>query len=356
MVTIHSSEQAYGRPGPNATADYPGPVPGRRRAGRGAALTALVATLALVTAACHDGDEREQAQGPATTAPETAPPPPTETTGPEEPPSTEPTPTEPAPAPTPPPPPQVGFSWTSAGAFVWHETDVDPTLLGTTLREAGFGWVAVFLHDGMAEDPIEGDWVYRFRLASGLPVGGWGVLRTEPESEAALAHALVERYGLDFYVANPEVEFEFSGPDGVSAERSGRSRRFVDRFRALLPGIPAGVSSYCRPDRHDIDWTSWRQAGFAFLPQAYVNDVGPDVSPARCVEGAASFFPRTAVHPTVGMHPGGLGTLAAADYVELLAEAGTIGFSVYLAETRMTDDEWRAFGAAIASRGIATAV
>jgi hypothetical protein len=181
------------------------------------------------------------------------------------------------------------------------------------------------------------------------------VLRTQPEDEATLADQLVGRYSLDFYIANPEVEFEFSGAGGPSAERSGRSRRFVDRFRALRPAVPAGVSSYCRPDRHDIDWLSWRQAGFVFLPQAYVNDLGPEGTPATCVEGAAGFFPRDAVHPTVGMHDGILGSLAATEYVELLAQADTRGFSVYLAETRMTETEWRAFGEAIASRGIARA-
>jgi hypothetical protein len=309
----------------------------------------LVAAVALVASGCRNGGEHETTQEPepTTTAPEPAPPPET---------APEPEPTEPTvPTPTPVPPPQVAFSWASAGAFVWHETDIDPTWLGSVLREAGFGWVAVFLHDGTTEDPVEGDWVYRFRIASGLPVGGWGVLRTEPEAEAALARTLLERYGLDFYIANPEVEYEYSGADGLSAERSGRSRRFVDTFRAALPSLPAGVSSYCRPDSHDIDWTSWRQAGFAFLPQAYVNDLGPDASPARCVEGAASFFPRSAVHPTVGMHQGVLGTVAADHYVELLAAAGTVGFSVYLAETRMTDVDWGTFGAAISSRGIATA-
>lgn len=321
-------------------------------------LVVLIVALLLLASGCDDGGEHDATHAPTTTVPETTPtPPPPAETVPVEPAPTEPTPTPPPPpAPTPVPPPQVGFSWAAAGAFVWHENDIDPALLGTWLREAGFGWVAVFLHDGMTEDPVEADWVYRFRVASGLPVGGWGVLRTDPEGEATLARALVARYGLDFYVANPEVEYEFSGADGVSPERSGRSRRFVDRFRAELPNLPAGVSSYCRPDRHDIDWTSWRQAGFAFLPQAYVNDLGTDASPARCVEGAAAFFPRSAVHPTVGMHQGLRGTVTPAEYVELLAAAGTVGFSVYLAETRMTDVDWRTFGAAITARGIAAAV
>lgn len=73
---------------------------------------------------------------------------------------------------------------------------------------------------------MQADWLYRFRLASGLPVGGWGVLRTEPEAEARLGSDLVARDGLDLYVAKPEVEYEFSAADGQSHERSGRSSRF----------------------------------------------------------------------------------------------------------------------------------
>jgi len=53
------------------------------------------------------------------------------------------------------------------------------------------------------------------------------------------------------------------------------------------------------------------------------------------------------------MHIGARGTVDVATYVELLARAGTVGFSVYLAETRMTDTEWRALGRAIGERGIA---
>jgi hypothetical protein len=325
----------------------------RARVARQLLVLLLAGSLALWVAACGgEGHDEAEATTPAETATaptETAPPPPpTEAT----PPPTEP----PRPEPTPPPPPAVPFSWASAGAFVWHETDVEPTTLGRAMRAAGFGWVAVYLHDGLAEDPVEADWVYRFRLASGLPIGGWGVLRTEPEQEAALGSSLVERYHLDFYVANPEVEYEFSGPEGPSAERSARSRRFVDAFRKLAPSLPAGVSSYCRADRHDIDWGSWRQAGFVFLPQAYANDLGREASPASCVQGAARFFPRSMVHPTVGMHPGVAGSLDAAAYVELLAKAGTVGFSVYLAETRMPDSEWQVFGDAIAVRGIARRV
>jgi hypothetical protein len=43
----------------------------------------------------------------------------------------------------------------------------------------------------------------------------------------------------------------------------------------------------------------------------------------------------------------------AAEYVRLLRRAGTVGFSVYLAETRMTPDQWRAFGDGIRLEAIA---
>jgi hypothetical protein len=249
--------------------------------------------------------------------------------------------------------PSLEMSWTGAGAFVWHETDVAPETLGSQLRANGFLWVAVLIHDGLTVDPVEGNWVRRFRAASGLPVGGWGVLRTEPEEEAELAHRMLDHYSLDFYIANPEAEYKLSNDDGQSGERFERSRRFVDRFRALEPDMPAAVSSYCRADTQDLDWRAWGGSGFAFLPQAYSNDFGSAASPAACVEGAAGFFPSAAVHPTVGMYAGGAEEPSAERYAELLDDAGTVGFSVYLAETRMNEADWHTFGKAIAGLQIA---
>ena len=248
----------------------------------------------------------------------------------------------------------TGMPWSGAGAFVWQETDVAPEALGTQLRDSGFSWVAVFLHDGVDADPIEGDWVRRFREASGLLVGGWGVLRAEPEQEAELAHRLLGEHSLDFYIANPEAEYKLSDDFGPSEERYGRSQRFVEAFRALEPDTPAAMSSYCRADRADIDWDAWHRSGFVFMPQAYVNDFGAAASPASCAAGAAKFFPARAVHPTVGVYAGQEEDEPSAErYAALLAEAGTVGFSVYLAETRMQHGEWRTFGAAIDELAIA---
>jgi hypothetical protein len=303
-----------------------------------------------VIAAPHVCSAPTQTPPPASVPPEAPARPPAA----EQPPSMEPVPALPS-APEPerpsvvpePPTPSAEMSWAGAGAFVWHETDVAPEALGLQLRENGFSWVAVLIHDGLAVDPIEDDWVRRFRAASGLPVGGWGVLRTEPEQEADLAHRLLDYHSLDFYIANPEAEYKFSDDDGQSGERFGRSQRFVDWFRGLEPDTPASVSSYCRADRQDIDWGAWNGSGFAFLPQAYYNDFGSAASPAACAEGAAGFFPADAVHPTVGMYSGQGEEPSSERYAALLAEAGTIGFSVYLAETRMHSSDWGMFGKAI---------
>ncbi len=45
--------------------------------------------------------------------------------------------------------------------------------------------------------------------------------------------------------------------------------------------------------------------------------------------------------------------MAAQTYTRLLAQAGTTGFSVYLAETNMTAQGWQAYGQAIKTMHIA---
>lgn len=245
------------------------------------------------------------------------------------------------------------MSWRDAGAFVWHWSSIDPTVLGEDLRRNGFGWAAVFIQDGTTATPVDPAWIARFRQASGLPLGGWGVLRTDPVGEADIVHRLLAREGLDFYIADAEAEYGYTGQGGTSRTRFLRSAAFVGQFRKLEPALPAAVTSYCRPDEHDLDWNAWSGAGFDFLPEAYVNELGPAADPASCVAGAAAFFPSARVHPVVGMYLGSRGLGSAATYARLLHDAGTTGFSVYLAEQGMTDAKWGAFGAAISKLGLA---
>ena len=264
--------------------------------------------------------------------------------------TTPPTTTQPAP---PPPPTQVPMSWDNAGAILVHATDVDPAWLGHEMRSAGFGWAAVFLGENDGTSPPDPGWIARFRAASGLPVGGWSVLAEQPAQDAAQAAELIRDDDLAFYIADAEAAYGYTQGTTQSATRLARSHLFVRAFRALEPDLPAALSSYCRPDEHDLDWAAWAGAGFAFLPQAYVNDFGQAVSPATCVRAAAGYFPPSQVHPTVGSYSGLRGFVSPERWAQLLARAGTRGFSIYPAEAGMSDEDWQAFGQAIATLHIA---
>jgi hypothetical protein len=268
--------------------------------------------------------------------------------------TTVPAPAPPPPATTEPPaaPSPVPMSWSAAGGLVWHVHDVDPTLLGERVRAAGFGWVAIMLADGLAPTQASRQWVDLFRAASGLPVGGWSVLRDRPVAEARLAAAAVAADGLDFFVADAEREYEYTNGADRSDDRYARSRRFVDAFRAAEPELPAGLSSYCNPSLHDLDWGAWAGAGFVFLPQAYVSALGPSGTPGSCAGSASRWFPRQDVHPTIGIFGGRFENPSPEQYGELLAQAGTTGFSLYPAET--AGPLWEAYGAVIRSLGVAT--
>ena len=291
----------------------------------GGALAVGVAVAIVIT----HGHKQAAPTPPTTTTVTTAPSP--ITTAPAPPPTT----TQPAPTP---PPAAVPMSWDNAGAIVWHSSDVDPTWLGQTLRAAGFGWVAVHL-------PPDASWMYRFRLASGLPIGGWSVLGDHPGYEADLAARLVQKYGLAFYIADAEQPY---------ADVPSRSDIFVRVFRRDEPNLPAGLSSLCVANA--LDLSAWASAGFAFLPQAYVNDFGSGVDPVNCANTAQAIFGRANVHPTVASYAGTFGRVAPARFAQLLARAGTTGFSVYPAEVAMSSEDWQAYGQAISSLHIATPV
>jgi hypothetical protein len=257
--------------------------------------------------------------------------------------------------------PEATGLWEGAGVFVHIAGDISATLLAQTLRENGFRWVAVMTHHGLEplnENALEHGWLEALR-AAGLRVGGWGYNQTEPEAEAALAAELVERFGLEFHIANAELEYKCSGDDGLcsgdiepAAERFGRSGRFVGAFRARLPDLPAAVSTYGRVDMANLDWGAWREGGFHLLPQSYLNERKMD-DPVLSVDGAVQErWALSAVHPTIGAYDGGAGEILIDEYVSRLKEARTTGFSVYLAH-HVADQEYQELGEAIETLGIA---
>ncbi len=238
--------------------------------------------------------------------------------------------------------------WNDAGALIVHTADVDPAWLGQQMKAAGFGWLAVDLNT-----PPDGTWIARFRAASGLPVGGWSVLGVSPQSDAATASQLIKRNGLAFYIADAEEPYGYTDLGTTSATRFARSGVFVSSFRKLQPSLPAAVTSYCRADKHDLDWNAWVNGGFVFMPQAYVNDFGMATSPRLCTNAAAKWFPKSAVHPVIGSYAGKQGLVPPLVWAQLLHASGTTGFSIYPAEVGMSAQSWQAFGTNIGSYQLA---
>ena len=75
---------------------------------------------------------------------------------------------------------------------------------------------------------------------------------------------------VDFYIADAEAEYEYSKCGAcVSA-----SDWWTARFRSARPAgtFEAALSSWGRTDLADVYYMSWRDRGFAFLPQTYWND------------------------------------------------------------------------------------
>ncbi|HKI92645.1 MAG TPA: hypothetical protein VJ986_10125 [Gaiellaceae bacterium] len=234
------------------------------------------------------------------------------------------------------------MSWSDAGAIIVDVTAANPEWLGRMMRSSGFGWVALPLGGpGTLASPPAG-WAARFRAASGLPVGGWSVLGDDPAQDATDAAQLIQSNGLSFYIADAEAPYN---------GHADRSQAFVRAFRALEPTLPAGLSSFC--DANGLGLAAWAKAGFAFLPQAYVNDFGAAVAPIACVHAAAPFFSRARVHPMVACYQGQQGYVTPGQFAQLLVQAQTKGFSVFPAETLSNPDDWKTYAAAIASQGIA---
>jgi hypothetical protein len=286
--------------------------------------------------------------------------------------------------------------WTMAGVFVYDPKTFDPATYGPVLAERGFGWVALQIVDGSTEkwpcaaEPCGTDtargWIEAWRAQ--IPwVGAWGVNRANAdqasvEAEAQVALDLLDAYDgaqayVDFFIADAEAEYEYSKCGACVNASDWWSARF--RSVRAAGTFEAAVSSYGRTDLADVYWMSWRDRGFAFLPQTYWNDpnAGAAFAPALGVDyaevcpGSQSASDKGldcngsptdcpcwdpgAIHPTIGFGWGS-NPPTEQDYVDSLVQAGSVGFSIFEGQYIPADSAaWSVFGDAIANQGIAVA-
>lgn len=225
-----------------------------------------------------------------------------------------------------------------AGVFIDDPANFPgPTALAEELQRDHFSWIAFHVHNGSwVTYTVPQDWIDTMR-AHGLKVGLWGWEDASPWLAAQLAVYQVRLTGADFYIADAEYDYEFSPHTG----NWYHSRIFADTFRQYEPTLPAAMTTFgaaTPPWVLPIDFTSWRNAGFDLLPQAYYNQFPQVDSPLATVQHAQrAGWPIARVHPVIGVYH----NYPAADYVPMLRRAGATGYSVYLGD-QATDADYDA--------------
>jgi hypothetical protein len=221
-----------------------------------------------------------------------------------------------------------------AGVFLDNPGNLPgPWDLAAELEANHFTWIAFHVNNGLLQKAVPLDWLDVFR-AHGIAVGGWGYEDARPRLEAMIADIAVREYGLQFYIADAESQYEQT----KKLHGWSRSSAFVAAFRALQPDLPAALTTYgaaTAPFVLPIDYAAWRDAGFQLLPQAYYNQFPkayrPDMTVAHSLRAGWSL---DQVHPVLGVYR----QYAAANYLPLMAGLGTRGFSVFLADQATAAD------------------
>ena len=225
--------------------------------------------------------------------------------------------------------------FTGAGVFIDNVGNFPgPFALADELQRDHFTWVAFHVHNGTRVTyPLNQQWIDVMR-AHGLKVGLWGWEDSSPWLAAQLAAFQVRLAGADFYIADAEYDYERQRHTANWLN----SRIFAATFRQWEPNLPAAMTTFgsARPPWVlPIDFGAWRDNGFDLLPQAYYNQFPKDDRPDMTVAHAKrANWPLDRVHPVIGVYH----QYPAANYIPLLQQAGTTGYSVFLADQATAAD------------------
>jgi hypothetical protein len=200
----------------------------------------------------------------------------------------------------------------------------DAPLFCAKAKDAGFGWVALLVHEGqkVAGTHFNPTGFGQTIKNAGMAAVAWGSLFDAPEAEARVAAQVAAPF--DFYLPNPELAYKLE----TSEEAFFRADRFVAEFRKHSDKKGA-ISTLVGADIH---FRPFFDAGFDVLgPQTYTNSpeygaYTPRAGVERAVASIQHDFPGWApgrVCPTIGMwDPGGGYYWPVSVYDPLLREAG----------------------------------
>lgn len=166
------------------------------------------------------------------------------------------------------------------GMYIWKLRGDKPEKLVNDLVSLRVSWAAIKIADGAATSdgtgtPAEMKLITDLLHAEGIKVWGWQYLYggklyngadnrlSTPKAEAAAAAEMLNRLGLDGYIADPEREYKLAG--------AGAAAVFGREFRKLMGNdFPMGLSSYRFPKLHmDFPWAAWLDFANCHMPQVY---------------------------------------------------------------------------------------
>jgi hypothetical protein len=222
-----------------------------------------------------------------------------------------------------------------AGVFVDNLGNFPgPWTLADELQQAHFTWIAFHAHNGIyVSNPVNEQWVQVMR-EHGIAVGIWGWEDANPWLAAQLAVFETRMWGADFYIADAEWDYL------RERHTAGwyRSQTFTSTFRQYAPTLPAALTTFgaaTAPWVMPLDYAAWRNHGFDLLPQAYYNQFPAVDRPDQTVAHAKrAGWSVDRVHPVIGVYH----NYDAGRYVPLLEQAGTTGYSVFVADQAKPSD------------------
>ncbi|HZQ46835.1 MAG TPA: hypothetical protein VFC07_07490 [Verrucomicrobiae bacterium] len=246
------------------------------------------------------------------------------------------------------------------GVFVNSASAFPAKHYASRLKLAAVAWIALQIDNGgkVRSDnasALQSGWADEWR-AAGFKVGFWGCPRgvskhgtqaavdeavPKVQADAALGANLTAKYHGEFYIADCEDSFQSYNPKDPAP---ALNRVYVEAFQraAIASGITNIPRALSSEGRIALDMQPWIQGGWDAMPQAYWNSYAV-YQPSLCVDFyvKSTGWPIDRVHPTIGTFrgEGENRSVSLLDYAADLRTRATTGFSYYLPESYLKDND-----------------
>lgn len=213
------------------------------------------------------------------------------------------------------------------GFFIWKVPNCEggnPSAIAAAAKAAGFTHVLLKIADGTYAYNLDKTTktdllppVVQALRSNGLKVWGWHyVYGSNPIGEANMAIQRLQELELEGYVIDAEIEYKQPG-------RAAVAKRFMEKLRASLPGLPMALSSYRFPSFHrQLPWSVFLEYVDYNMPQVYwEQNHNAEANLRRCLREFQAMQPFRPIFPTGPAYKTGGWRPTPADTIEFLNTA-----------------------------------